>query len=106
MPHTSGSFGDLSATRGRREFPWAGARSGGGELVSLRAADDGRRSAAPIAVERFLNPATVSMPDIDIDFCMRRRGEVIVGRHGEDGETNVAQMITSGRWRRKRRSRT
>ena len=27
--------------------------------------------------ERFLNPERVSMPDIDIDFCMRRRGEVI-----------------------------
>ena len=27
--------------------------------------------------ERFLNPERISMPDIDIDFCMRRRGEVI-----------------------------
>src|SRR2546429_4280992 len=27
--------------------------------------------------ERFLNPERVSMPDIDIDFCMRRRGELI-----------------------------
>jgi DNA polymerase-3 subunit alpha len=29
--------------------------------------------------ERFLNPERVSMPDIDIDFCMNRRGEVIDG---------------------------
>ena len=37
--------------------------------------------------ERFLNPERVSMPDIDIDFCMRRRGEVIeyvTGKYGRD----------------------
>ena len=31
--------------------------------------------------ERFLNPERISMPDIDIDFCMNRRGEVITVRH-------------------------
>jgi len=46
--------------------------------------------------ERFLNPERVSMPDIDIDFCYERRGEVIdyvVEKYGAD---KVAQIITFG----------
>lgn len=46
--------------------------------------------------ERFLNPERVSMPDIDIDFCYERRGEVIdyvVRKYGAD---HVAQIITFG----------
>ncbi|NLY70160.1 MAG: DNA polymerase III subunit alpha [Clostridiales bacterium] len=46
--------------------------------------------------ERFLNPERISMPDIDIDFCYERRGEVIdyvVNKYGED---KVAQIITFG----------
>ncbi len=46
--------------------------------------------------ERFLNPERVSMPDIDIDFCFERRGEVIdyvVNRYGSE---RVAQIITFG----------
>ena len=46
--------------------------------------------------ERFLNPERVSMPDIDIDFCMRRRGEVIDYVTGKYGRANVAQIITFG----------
>jgi DNA polymerase-3 subunit alpha len=46
--------------------------------------------------ERFLNPERVSMPDIDIDFCMRRRGEVIEYVRRSYGEENVAQIITFG----------
>jgi DNA polymerase III subunit alpha len=46
--------------------------------------------------ERFLNPERVSMPDIDIDFCMRRRGEVIDYVRRTYGEKNVAQIITFG----------
>ena len=46
--------------------------------------------------ERFLNPERVSMPDIDIDFCMRRRGEVIEYVTNLYGRTNVAQIITFG----------
>jgi DNA polymerase-3 subunit alpha len=46
--------------------------------------------------ERFLNPERVSMPDIDIDFCMRRRGEVIEYVTGKYGRANVAQIITFG----------
>ncbi len=46
--------------------------------------------------ERFLNPERVSLPDIDMDFCMDRRGEVInyvVDKYGTD---HVAQIITFG----------
>lgn len=46
--------------------------------------------------ERFLNPERVTMPDIDIDFCIRRRQEVIdyVGR--KYGEDHVVQIVTFG----------
>jgi DNA polymerase-3 subunit alpha len=46
--------------------------------------------------ERFLNPERVSMPDIDIDFCMRRRGELIEYVTRKYGRENVAQIITFG----------
>jgi DNA polymerase-3 subunit alpha len=46
--------------------------------------------------ERFLNPERVSMPDIDIDFCMNRRGEVINYVTQKYGRENVAQIITFG----------
>jgi DNA polymerase III subunit alpha len=46
--------------------------------------------------ERFLNPERVSMPDIDIDFCERRRGEVIDYVTRKYGRQNVAQIITFG----------
>src|ERR1700760_3172770 len=44
--------------------------------------------------ERFLNPERVSMPDIDIDFCMNRRGEVIDYVTRKYGREQVAQIIT------------
>ncbi len=46
--------------------------------------------------ERFLNPERISMPDIDIDFCMNRRGEVIDYVTNKYGRANVAQLITFG----------
>jgi len=46
--------------------------------------------------ERFLNPERISMPDIDIDFCMRRRGEVIEYVRQKYGGESVAQIITFG----------
>ncbi|HYG65567.1 MAG TPA: DNA polymerase III subunit alpha [Thermoanaerobaculia bacterium] len=46
--------------------------------------------------ERFLNPERISMPDIDIDFCMRRRGEVIHYVGEKYGRDRVAQIITFG----------
>ncbi|MCL2497473.1 MAG: DNA polymerase III subunit alpha, partial [Symbiobacteriaceae bacterium] len=46
--------------------------------------------------ERFLNPERVSMPDIDIDFCFERRGEVIAYVTRKYGEEHVAQIATFG----------
>ena len=46
--------------------------------------------------ERFLNPERVSLPDIDIDFCERRRGEIIEYVTRKYGRENVAQIITFG----------
>jgi DNA polymerase-3 subunit alpha len=46
--------------------------------------------------ERFLNPERVSMPDIDVDFCERRRGEVIDYVTRKYGRENVSQIITFG----------
>jgi DNA polymerase-3 subunit alpha len=47
--------------------------------------------------ERFLNPERVSMPDIDIDFCFERRGEVIEYVVQKYGKESVTQIITFGR---------
>ncbi len=47
--------------------------------------------------ERFLNPERVSMPDIDIDFCQKRRGEIIDYVVDKYGRNNVAQVITFGK---------
>ena len=46
--------------------------------------------------ERFLNPERVSPPDFDIDFCMRRRGEVIEYVREKYGRECVANIITFG----------
>jgi DNA polymerase-3 subunit alpha len=46
--------------------------------------------------ERFLNPERVSMPDIDVDFCEERRGEVIEYVREKYGRDSVGQIITFG----------
>ncbi|MCC8079219.1 MAG: DNA polymerase III subunit alpha [Oscillospiraceae bacterium] len=46
--------------------------------------------------ERFLNPERVSMPDIDVDFCIRRRGKVIDYVSRKYGADHVAQIVTFG----------
>lgn len=46
--------------------------------------------------ERFLNPERVSMPDIDVDFCFERRGEVIEYVREKYGRESVGQIITFG----------
>ncbi len=46
--------------------------------------------------ERFLNPERISPPDIDIDFCMTRRGEVIEYVRQKYGERAVSQIVTFG----------
>ncbi|CAI8207517.1 MAG: DNA polymerase III subunit alpha [Sulfurovum sp.] len=47
--------------------------------------------------ERFLNPERISMPDIDMDFCQSRRGEIIDYVIEQYGRANVAQIITFGK---------
>ena len=46
--------------------------------------------------ERFLNPERISMPDIDVDFCYERRGEVIEYVKEKYGKSAVGQIITFG----------
>ncbi len=46
--------------------------------------------------ERFLNPERVTMPDIDMDFCYRRRGEIIDYVNRKYGSDHVAQIVTFG----------
>src|SRR5580693_8254283 len=74
-----------------------GRGSAAGSLVSysLRITDVDPMQYEPL-FERFLNPERISMPDIDIDFCMRRRGEVIHYVGEKYGRDRVAQIITFG----------
>jgi DNA polymerase III subunit alpha len=46
--------------------------------------------------ERFLNPDRISMPDIDLDFCIRRRGEIISYLVEKYGNDRVSQIVTFG----------
>ncbi|MFQ5527211.1 MAG: DNA polymerase III subunit alpha [Thermoanaerobaculia bacterium] len=81
-----------------REIPVGPGRgSAAGSLVSyaLRITDIDPLQYG-LLFERFLNPERVSLPDIDIDFCMRRRGEVIQYVNEKYGRDHVAQIITFG----------
>src|SRR5438132_4365144 len=51
--------------------------------------------------ERFLNPDRVPPPDIDVDFCEARRGEVLEYVRQKYGERRVAQIITFGKLKAK-----
>src|SRR3954463_10124277 len=46
--------------------------------------------------ERFLNPERISMPDVDVDFCFERRGEVIEYVREKYGRESVCQIVTFG----------
>jgi len=46
--------------------------------------------------ERFLNPERISMPDVDVDFCFERRGEVIEYVRQKYGKASVGQIVTFG----------
>ena len=56
--------------------------------------------------ERFLNPERISMPDIDIDFCINRRSEVIDYVKEKYGTDHVAQIITFGKMKAKQAVRS
>ncbi|NLA76719.1 MAG: DNA polymerase III subunit alpha, partial [Clostridiales bacterium] len=88
-------FVEFARSRGIAVGPGRGSAVG-----SLAAYASGITGLDPIKYnllfERFLNPERVSMPDIDIDFCYMRRGEVIdyvIERYGAD---HVAQIVTMG----------
>src|SRR5919201_2089314 len=49
--------------------------------------------------ERFLNPERISMPDVDVDFCFERRGEVIDYVREKYGRDSVCQIVTFGTMR-------
>jgi len=51
--------------------------------------------------ERFLNPERISMPDVDVDFCMKGRDEIIQYVTEKYGNDNVAQIITFGKMQAK-----
>jgi DNA polymerase III subunit alpha len=73
-------------------------RLGGGLARGLRARDHRPRPLEfDLLFERFLNPERVSMPDIDIDFCFERRGEVIEYVREKYGRTRWGRSSPSGR---------
>jgi DNA polymerase-3 subunit alpha len=74
-----------------------GRGSAGGSLVAYALGITGLDPVAHgLVFERFLNPERVSMPDIDVDFDERRRGEVIRYLTRTYGDDRVAQIITFG----------
>lgn len=86
---------NFARSRGIPVGPGRGSAAGSLVAYALRITD-----LDPLAYnllfERFLNPERVTMPDIDMDFCMDRRGEVInyvIDKYGED---HVCQIITFG----------
>jgi DNA polymerase-3 subunit alpha len=87
----------IAAARGRGIPVGPGRGSAAGSLVAyaLRITDvDPLRF--DLLFERFLNPERVSMPDIDVDFCFERRGEVIDYVRQRYGRESVGQIVTFG----------
>ncbi len=74
-----------------------GRGSAAGSIVSfLLNITDVDPLAYDLLFERFLNPARISMPDIDIDFCYEKRSEILNYVSRRYGKENVAQIITFG----------
>jgi DNA polymerase III subunit alpha len=74
-----------------------GRGSAAGSIVSyLLKITDIDPLAYDLLFERFLNPARISMPDIDIDFCYEKRAEVLAYVSKKYGKESVAQIITFG----------
>ena len=88
-------FINYARNRGIMVGPGRGSAAGSIVAYTLRITDIDPIKYSLI-FERFLNPERVSMPDIDIDFCYERRGEVIDYVTEKYGEDNVAQIITFG----------
>ncbi|MEP7764882.1 DNA polymerase III subunit alpha [Sanguibacter sp. 25GB23B1] len=88
-------FINWSKDNGIRVGPGRGSGAGSMVAYALRITDlDPIRHG--LLFERFLNPDRVSMPDFDVDFDERRRGEVIRYVSDKYGEDRVAQIVTYG----------
>ncbi|MEO5658164.1 MAG: DNA polymerase III subunit alpha [Nitrospiria bacterium] len=86
---------DYARTHGIPVGPGRGSAAGSLVAYALKITDiDPIRYG--LIFERFLNPERVSLPDIDMDFCMDRRGEVIQYVTRKYGADHVAQIITFG----------
>jgi DNA polymerase-3 subunit alpha len=85
-------FGQLCADP--RHSGGAGTRSAAGSIVAYTT---GSRTSIPCRTtvfERSLNPGRISMPDIDTDFCVAKRGRIIEYIRERYGSSQVAQIIT------------
>ena len=87
----------IAAARDRRIPVGPGRGSAAGSIVAYAL---GITNVCPLKFdllfERFLNPERVSMPDIDVDFCFERRGEVIEYVRERYGRASVGQIVTFG----------
>ncbi len=87
----------IRAATGTRHPGWTRTRLAAGSLVAYAL---GITNVCPLRYdllfERFLNPERVSMPDIDVDFCFERRGEVIDYVREKYGKDAVGQIVTFG----------
>jgi DNA polymerase III subunit alpha len=88
-------FIQAARDRGIPVGPGRGSAAGSLVAYSLRITDVDPLK-FDLLFERFLNPERVSMPDIDIDFCYERRGEVIEYVRQRYGRNSVGQIITFG----------
>jgi DNA polymerase-3 subunit alpha len=89
-------FVDKAKQMGIPVGPGRGSAAGSLVAFSLRITDIDPMPYG-LLFERFLNPERVSMPDIDMDFCQARRGEIIDYVVKQYGRVNVAQIITFGK---------
>jgi DNA polymerase-3 subunit alpha len=89
-------FVDKAKQMGIPVGPGRGSAAGSLVAYSLRITDIDPMPYG-LLFERFLNPERVSMPDIDMDFCQARRGEIIDYVVNQYGRVNVAQIITFGK---------
>jgi DNA polymerase-3 subunit alpha len=88
-------FINWSKDKGIRVGPGRGSGAGSMAAYAMRITDLDPLQHGLI-FERFLNPDRVSMPDFDVDFDERRRGEVIKYVTDKYGEERVAQIVTYG----------
>src|SRR5688572_28996639 len=87
----------IQAARDRGIPVGPGRGSAAGSLVAYAVGiTDVDPLAYDLLFERFLNPERVSMPDIDVDFCFERRGEVIDYVREKYGKDAVGQIVTFG----------